>query len=281
MATILIADDDISIREFLIRSLMKANPEYRLLSCVNGLQALKIVAEARPDLILLDWEMPKLNGIETIKRLKTYPETADIPVIMCTGVMTDLQSLGHAFEAGVMDFLRKPVDEAELVARVNAMLMYRQLLEDKMQLEIEKHELMLHHKQQEVTNYVLQLTQKNSFLVKIREDLTAFSEKAQATGLQAVIASIDFNMENDTWTELNKMVSSVEPGFLDRLISGYPDLTAYDIRFCSLVRLKLSTKEMAQLLNISGDSITKSRYRLKKKMMPDSDVTFEQIIFKI
>jgi hypothetical protein len=76
-------------------------------------------------------------------------------------------------------------------------------------------------------------------------------------------------------------VGKVEPGFLERLALLAPDLTPYDIRLCSLIRLRLSIKEAAQLMNISHDSMMKSRYRLKKKLSPDSELSLEQIVLAV
>jgi len=75
-----------------------------------------------PDLIITDWEMPIMNGIEFIKLLKSNEKTHDIPVIMCTGVMTTPENLKTALDAGAVDYIRKPVEKLELMARVNSML---------------------------------------------------------------------------------------------------------------------------------------------------------------
>jgi len=66
--------------------------------------------------------MPEMDGIEFIKQLKQSTITADIPVIMCTGVMTSSENLNTALNAGAVDYIRKPIDEIELIARTKANL---------------------------------------------------------------------------------------------------------------------------------------------------------------
>ena len=70
----------------------------------------------------MDWEMPVMNGIQTLQHLKKDSLTMDIPVIMTTGSMTSVTDLQLALEAGAVDYLRKPVEVVELIARVNAAL---------------------------------------------------------------------------------------------------------------------------------------------------------------
>ncbi len=89
----------------------------------NGELALMIAEKHQPDLIIMDWEMPEMSGIETTKKLKSNDKTKDIPVIICTGIMTSSNHLETAFEAGAVDFIRKPIDKIELHSRMQSMLL--------------------------------------------------------------------------------------------------------------------------------------------------------------
>jgi signal transduction histidine kinase len=75
-----------------------------------------------PDIIICDWEMPVMNGIDAIKNLKQDDLTKDIPIIMATGVMTSPENLNTALTAGAIDYIRKPIDPIELLARINSSL---------------------------------------------------------------------------------------------------------------------------------------------------------------
>jgi adenylate cyclase len=99
---------------------------YEVVTAADGLAALDTIRELLPDLVLLDVMMPKLDGIETVKRLKADPALPFIPVILVTAKAGDKDVIG-GLEAGGDDYLTKPVDHAALSARVRAMLRIKAL----------------------------------------------------------------------------------------------------------------------------------------------------------
>ena len=119
---ILVVDDQPENLQAIIDIFVKSQLPYEILQAPNGKIALKIIAKIIPNLIITDWEMPEMNGIELIKQLKQNTATADIPVIMCTGIMTSSENLETALQAGAIDYIRKPIDEIELIARTKANL---------------------------------------------------------------------------------------------------------------------------------------------------------------
>ena len=84
-------------------------------------QALACISDRKPDIILLDWMMPGMSGIELTRRLRRDPVTADIPIIMLTAKVTEDDKVA-GFEAGTDDYIIKPFSPRELVARINAVL---------------------------------------------------------------------------------------------------------------------------------------------------------------
>jgi len=87
----------------------------------DGMDCLEKVQEEKPDLILLDIMMPRMDGFETVAHLKGNPDTRAIPVVMVTS-LTEVDERVKALECGADDFLSKPVNELELRARVNSLL---------------------------------------------------------------------------------------------------------------------------------------------------------------
>jgi len=124
MYNILAVDDQYEQLEC-ITNIIESNdcPDYDLFIALNAVVALKIAGNEAIDLIITDWEMPEIDGIELIKRLKMNPATQHIPVIMCTGIMMSSENLKTALDSGAVDFIRKPIDEIELLARIRSMLM--------------------------------------------------------------------------------------------------------------------------------------------------------------
>jgi signal transduction histidine kinase len=136
-STILIIDDEQSYLDIITNTLKSKN--HRVLQALNGRMGCKVAERFLPDIIIMDWEMPEMNGIEAIKYLKKQPTTQEIPIIMATGVMTAVEHLETALEAGAVDYIRKPIDPIELYARINATLKlsrsYKEIKDQKISLE--------------------------------------------------------------------------------------------------------------------------------------------------
>jgi CheY-like chemotaxis protein len=83
----------------------------------DGLQALAVLRKVRPELILMDIMMPDLNGIETMKRIKTIPQAANVPILMITG-KSERAVVNESIEAGAAGFLVKPLGRATLLGKM-------------------------------------------------------------------------------------------------------------------------------------------------------------------
>ena len=102
---------------------------YTVKAAINGPMALKIVEKQPPDLILLDIMMPDMNGYEVCKRLKSNPDTRDIPVIFLTA-MDQTTDESSGFELGAADYITKPVNPPILEARVKTHLALKQSMDE-------------------------------------------------------------------------------------------------------------------------------------------------------
>ncbi|MCH7924479.1 MAG: response regulator [Planctomycetes bacterium] len=118
--TVLLVDDNAQNLE-LLEVYMEDVPEVRVVTAMNGLEALKMVEEESPALILLDIMMPKMSGFEVCKRIKSDPSTRDILVVMVTA-LNETGDVERAAECGTDDFLSKPIDRRALVDLVRNML---------------------------------------------------------------------------------------------------------------------------------------------------------------
>ncbi|MEC5150060.1 diguanylate cyclase [Cryobacterium sp. GrIS_2_6] len=115
--TVLITDDSLVIRA-VVRSYLEAEG-YRVVEAVDGSAALEYCQQSPPDVILLDIEMPGLDGYEVLAELKADPLLRDLPVVFLT-TLTDMQDVLRGLRGGAHDYLKKPFEPAELVARVAA-----------------------------------------------------------------------------------------------------------------------------------------------------------------
>jgi adenylate cyclase len=102
---------------------------YRVRTAASGEEALRLVAEDPPDLVLLDVMMPGLSGYDVCRRLRTSPRTALLPVVMVTSLDPHSERVA-GIEAGADDFLSKPINQPELFARVTSLLRIKRLQEE-------------------------------------------------------------------------------------------------------------------------------------------------------
>ncbi|MBD2208969.1 hybrid sensor histidine kinase/response regulator [Nostoc linckia FACHB-104] len=121
--TILIVDDMVANLE--VVSQILEDEGYDIATAINGDRALKLVNNHPPDLILLDVQMPGIDGFETCQRLKENPQTATIPIIFMTA-LSDTESKVKGFDFGAVDYITKPFQEKELLVRVRTHIQLRQ-----------------------------------------------------------------------------------------------------------------------------------------------------------
>lgn len=124
---VLVVDDEEKNIKLLKGILLSEN--YEIFGALNGKEALKIIADTFPDLILLDVMMPGLDGFEVSRRLKQDEKTRIIPILMVTA-LREKEHRVKAMEAGADDFLSKPIDQTELLIRVKSLLRIKSYHDD-------------------------------------------------------------------------------------------------------------------------------------------------------
>jgi two-component system phosphate regulon response regulator PhoB len=117
--TILVVDDESAIRDMLRMALEMA--DYNVLEAENIHDAHRLIADERPDLMLLDWMLPGGNGIELLRRLKRDELARELPVIMLTARTTQ-DNMVQGLDVGADDYITKPFAPRELIARIKALL---------------------------------------------------------------------------------------------------------------------------------------------------------------
>jgi len=118
-STILVVEDESAIQELVGFNLHLAG--YTQIAATSAEQALNLLNDARPDLILLDWQLPGMSGIEFARHVKNNSLSRNVPIIMLTA-RSDLQDKITGLEAGADDYICKPFSPRELIARIKAVL---------------------------------------------------------------------------------------------------------------------------------------------------------------
>ena len=185
--TILIVEDTpFNLR--LLSSILKRH-HYLVRTAKNGKTALLSVEEQSPDLILLDINMPDMNGYEVCQQLKSNPQTRDIPVIFISALDKALDKI-RAFNVGGIDYIPKPFQNAEVLIRV-------------------KNHITLNYLQNQVQRTNNTLTSSNTELVYANNNLAAANEELESAYDQ--LASMNDNLENinDTLAQRNLELEQV------------------------------------------------------------------------
>lgn len=125
---VLVVDDESAIREMIRFSLSRLNMS--VVGAADARAALSCISEKRPDIILMDWMMPGISGLELTRRLRRDSATADIPIIMLTARVTEDDKVA-GLEAGTDDYVIKPFSPRELVARIKAVIRRTSPTDDK------------------------------------------------------------------------------------------------------------------------------------------------------
>jgi CheY-like chemotaxis protein len=125
---ILVAEDDRQSQQWITELLSGyPNPKFSVMCVPNGKIACELAASQMPDIILMDWEMPVMNGLEALEIIKSNTTTAHIPIIMVTALSLP-EDLDLALSAGADDYLTKPYEKLQLIARIKAVMKRAQVL---------------------------------------------------------------------------------------------------------------------------------------------------------
>ena len=117
--SVLVVEDEAALATMLRYNLEKQG--FRVDEAVDGQEALTRIAEAQPDIVLLDWMLPVMSGIEVCRQIRRRPQTRDLPVIMLTA-RTEDQDAVRGLNTGADDYITKPFSMDSLLARMRALL---------------------------------------------------------------------------------------------------------------------------------------------------------------
>jgi len=295
---ILIIDDDPKQLKILTGHLIEFNPGYKLLIATNGKAGIDIALKNRPDLILMDWEMPVMNGLEAIKLLKASEETRSIPIIMVTGTHGDTEKLKEALDAGAIDFVNKPYNAVELIARIRTQIRHVEIFrkcikqqeiinqqEKEMNLQEKKileQDLDYQHKQ--LAMQTVNMVQNSEMLQSVLSDLKSIIPFTSGEG-RSLINSLEFKLNDKSidhiWKEFEYCFEKVYHNFYKNLNERLPEISVREKRLCTFLKMNMSTKEIAAITFQTPNSIDVAKHRLRKKIGIETDEDFTRFLISL
>ena len=148
----------------------------------------------------------------------------------------------------------------------------KRLKEQQLQNEIE-------FKESQLSALALQMLQKNELLQELKEKIDDDRSNSKDTGIGKIISK--GQSQEKEWNDFNRYFESINKNFYTRLKQAYPDISPNDLKICALIKLNMSIKEMAGILNISPDSVKTARYRLRKKLQMNTEDNLTDFILSL
>ena len=273
---ILIIDDLADNLKVMVSIFEEYHPNYEVFQTSDSRNAIEIAIKTLPDLIITDWEMPLLDGVDLIKKLKGEPKTSNIPIIIATGVMNTSNDLQKAFMSGAVDFVKKPIDPIELIARTNSAIKIAQEQNKKIRT-----------KNNELAEGALYLVKNREFIIELSKKLQCLNNLFQEKGikhnelLNEIIDLVNSKSSDDSMERFNIAFYSVHENFFRNLNAKFSNLTNIDLKLCAFLRLGMNSKDIASVLYHSVESVKVSRSRLRKKLKLDQSKNLQVFLSSI
>lgn len=257
--------------------------DYEINRAENGQIAIEKAETNIPDLIIMDWEMPVMDGISAIEKLKENQKTKDVPIIMITAVNKSTENLNTAFQTGAVDFIRYPIDKIELLARIRSVLLIADYNNERLKAEKHSKELLkdiVEHKKRELFLLSLNSVYKQNLLSSIKKQIIELrKENSGIKGINQLFLLIKSYDESEEDRKLfEEHFQELHNGFFGKLEKLSTELTASEKRFAAYLKIGLSSYDIVKILNITMEGVKKNRYRIRKKLKLDRSKKLEDFI---
>lgn len=277
--TIIIVDDEPANNKMLASLLEEAS--YVVHQAMCGEKALEIIENSPPDLLLLDVKMPKMDGFEVCRRMRSVKTGIDIPVIFISS-LTDTASRVTGFELGAVDYIPKPFDPIEVLARVKTHLSIRQMrkrLEVHGDMQMQAREILgkkVSDKIEELEKSNEALQRKNIALQELMDGIKDTQKKLSDNivvnineGVMPILRALEQCLESKQKTMAQQAIQGLQEvtsPFLNSLSHQFATLTPTEARICMLICRDLGSKEIAAIEGRSFETIRAHRRSIRKKL---------------
>jgi DNA-binding CsgD family transcriptional regulator len=152
------------------------------------------------------------------------------------------------------------------------------LMEEQKQLKEQQFQNDLEYKESQLSAITIQMLEKNELLDEIKTILST-KEPTSEKDLKKLLSK--YTIQDNNWKDFDNYFESVNKNFYTRLKQKYPEISSNDLKICALIKLNLSIKEMASILNISPDSVKTARHRLRKKLQLSTEENLTDFILSV
>ena len=299
MKTILIIEDNKSLRDEVYEALKFEG--YEVIQADSGKTGVKFAIMHHPDLILCDIMMPEMDGYEVLTKLRQHDQAKLIPFIFITA-LADRTNIRAGMEMGADDYITKPFSIKELTSAITIRLekyyniqigyavdnieknLQSKLKSLKQQISIQQSYIAeisetntrltetLKEKETELFEEVVKAVETSNTLHIFRNQLEGeLKSKSVAEPQKEILQDLLHKIERigsrkDNWRIFQLKFNQVYPDFVGRITRQFPRLTQLELTIISTILFNLNSTQIASMLNISPESVRKSRYRLKKKL---------------
>jgi len=271
---ILVVDDMPEHIRVITEILLNDNKKYLIYAATNGKAGVDLAKIKLPHIIIMDWDMPIMNGIEATRTLKAEQTTKDIPIIIASGLHVDSLSLKEAMSFGAIDFVRKPIDRIELIARVHSMLQLVESFQENIRQKEINFKQEIAFKTQELSAHAFSIAKQNEFLIYLVSELKKLLEISNAQSKKQIynlVENTNNQLNENAWETFEQQFAKVYSDFYHIIRENYPSLSPSERKLCALLKLNLSSKEIANLTFQEPSSVDVARYRLRQKLGLDKD----------
>lgn len=211
----------------------------------------------------------KNRKLASVSQEKEVAKLTSYLLGVCVAVLLIIFVIGYFYLKGINKRDKQLLKAKEQL--VDALEKQRELKEIQFQNDLD-------HKESQLSAITIQMLQKNELLSEIKTAI----EKQQPLSEQQLVKMVNRHFEqNNNWDDFNLYFESINKNFYTRLKQAYPEISANDLKICALIKLNLSIKEMASILNISPDSVKTARYRLRKKLQMTADDNLTDFILSV
>ena len=187
--------------------------------------------------------------------------------------MLTSENLKIALEAGAVDYIRKPIDDVELLARVNSALMLCEEMKKNIKLETELLRKEKEEAQKEIlankqalAKLTLRIIQNNELNTRLFDQLGETNLECNKHNVNRIISKFKTDSKNINWQEFDVLFEQVHNNFYDKLSSHFEDLTSNERKLCVFYKLNMTSKEICSLTLQNQNALKKARSRLRKKI---------------